>query len=120
VKKSVVLGVLAGVIVLLIVSAWLVNARFSNLEAQIAELKSQNSELENQNSSLLNQTLQLKDRVKQVLEHRDEVYDSAVQITFFNWFGGFNPYVGLTLMYPVNVTIHNDGDVDARGLSLAV
>ena len=63
-KKSILLGVLAGAIVLLLVSAWLVNARFSNLEAQIAELKSQNSELENQNSALRNQTLQLKDRVK--------------------------------------------------------
>jgi hypothetical protein len=126
-KKSIVLGVLVGVIVLLLVSAWLLNTQLSSLQTQITKLQSQNSELENQNSALQNQTIalqnktqQLQDRIKQLLEQQSEGYSHPVQITSFDWIGGFNPIGSLTLAYPVNVTIQNNGDVDARGLSLIV
>jgi len=43
-----------------------------------------------------------------------------VQIISYKWIDGFNPYISVYLIYPVNVTIQNNGDTDARELSLVV
>ena len=117
-KKYVLVSVC--IIALLFGSAWLVNVQFNNLQSEIVGLKEQNSELENQVKALQDQNQLMKDRILQLLEQFSESYNSPLHITDFEWIGGFNPYVGLTLFYPVNVTIQNSGALEARGLSMVV
>jgi uncharacterized protein YlxW (UPF0749 family) len=126
-KKSGALSVSASLIVLLIVSAWLVNNQFSSLQTQVTALEGQNSELQNQNNDLKNQTValsdqnrQLQDRVSQLLEQLRICYNASVRIIDSEFVSGFNPFVGLTLINRVNVTVQNFGSNDVSGLTVTV
>jgi len=126
VHRKVAVSVVTVAIVVLTVSAWFVYAQFIGLQAQIKDLQTQNSELESQISNLQSRITELEDRNRQLknrvieLMEQQGKYTSPVKVTALEWIGGFNPIGSLTLAYPVNVTIQNKGDVDARGLSLTV
>ena len=124
-KKSIVLSVFVVVIVLLILSAWLVNIQFNTYQTQIAELQAQNDELQSQNSDLQNQTIslkeqnkQLRDQIRQLQDQMDPNYSSPVKIVSFEWIGGYQLYSGLTQIHLFNVTIHNVGSYGVSWLSL--
>ena len=126
-NRKIALGAAVAAFALLTVSAWLVYAQFSSLHEQIADLQTRNSALESQNSDLQNQTIQLRnetrqlhERIGELLEQLGENSSSPVRIVDFEWDGGFYPIVGVTLIHPVKVTIRNDGDVAAGGLSIGV
>jgi hypothetical protein len=119
-KKSIALSVIAVIAISIIALSWQVNIQLNNLQAENLLLLNKNIELEDKVSVLQNQTQQMRDRIIQLLEQSSEVYKSPVQITTYQWIGGFNPIVGLTLFYPVNVTLHNTGLVDASDLSIGV
>ena len=53
-NRIAVLGAVAGLLIILVATAWVVNAQFSSYQAQIAELERQRSELENQIVQLQN------------------------------------------------------------------
>jgi hypothetical protein len=119
-KKSIASIVIAGIAILIIALSWQVNIQLNNLQAQNSLLQSKNIELENKVSALQIQTLQMRDRIIQLLEQSSETYKSPVQITAYQWIGGFHPYVGMTLFYPVNFTLRNTGLVDANDLSISI
>jgi len=119
-KKGVTLSVVAITIVCLAASAWFINSHISSLNTQISELQTQNSNLQNQTIALYDQNLKLGERVNELLERLGENYSSAVKVVGFEWIGGFNPIVGVTLFDPINVTIKNDGATTVNGLSLGV
>jgi hypothetical protein len=119
-KKSIALSVITGIAILIIALSWQVNIQLNNLQAENLLLQSKNNELENKVSVLQNQTQQMRDRIIQLLKQSSETYKSPVQITAYQWIGGFNPIVGVTLFYPVNVTLRNTGIVDANDLSIGV
>lgn len=65
-----------------------------------------------------NQTDELQNQLSELQKLID--YAGDVKITAFNWLGGFNPVGGLTLAFPVQVTIKNMGVYDVSGLTLTV
>lgn len=113
-------------IITLSVSAWSVYVQIIGLQAQIKDLQTQNSELESQIGILQNQITELEDkngrlkeRVIELMKHQGE-YASPVKIVAFEWIGSWNPIGSTTLACPVKVTIQNNGNVEARGLSITV
>jgi len=119
-KKAASLSIVALTIVCLAASAWLINSHIGSLNLQIADLQAQNSDLQNQTVVLHDQNRRLGERVDELLERLGENYSSNAKIVGFEWIGGFNPIVGVTLFDPVNVTIRNDGANAVNGLSLGV
>jgi cell division protein FtsB len=115
------------IVIALSVVAWLVHNQISDLQSQIDELQTKNSELQEQNSDLQEQVgeLELQNREKQD-RLTDFTYELAkarhlrVEITTFQWLGGFNPIGGLLLGHPVNVTVKNNDAVPLGGLKLRV
>lgn len=126
-RKNIVMSAVVVAIVVLTVSAWLVNTQFNSLQAQIADLQAQNNELENQNSTM---QAQIRDLELQSRERQDRLTDFThelakvqhlrVEITAFTWVGGFNPIGGVTISHPVNVTVQNNDVIPVCGLTLTV
>jgi heme/copper-type cytochrome/quinol oxidase subunit 2 len=125
--KRTALAIVLITVIALSVATWLVHNQISDLQNQIGDLQAQNSELQDQNSDLQEQIgeLQLQNREKQD-RLADFTFELAkerhlrVEITAFQWIGGFNPIGGLWLGHPVNVTVQNDDVVPLSGLKLWV
>jgi cell division protein FtsL len=121
-----ILGAVTVALAVLAVLGLIIHNQLSVFRTQISELGAQNSELERQISDLHDQIVELQDQNRQLKERIIELmeqsgqYSSQVKMIAFEWIGGFNPIGSLTLACPVNVTIRNEGDVEARGLSLTV
>jgi hypothetical protein len=127
-KKSIALGLFAVVIVLVILSAWLVNTQFNSYQKQITDLQSQNSELESQIGQLQNQTsslenqnsklaIQLDDLTKQLALERHLKIEIVSLIQ-----EGFGIYGGTATLgtYPFAITVRNNDVLTVSGLSLIV
>ena len=82
----------------------------SELQDQVGELQDQNNELQDQNSELQNQ----------ISQHGkiDTVRD--LQITDFEWVGGYHSLGQVNLFQQFSVTIENMGYHDVSGLTLSV
>ena len=82
----------------------------SELQDQVGELQDQNNELQDQNSELQNQ----------ISQHGkiDTVRD--LQITDFEWVGGYHSLGQVNLFQDFRVTIENMGYHDVSGLTLSV
>jgi uncharacterized membrane protein (DUF106 family) len=125
--KKTVLSIVIIAIITSSIATWFVHNQISDLRNQINEVSTKNSELQNQTSDLQNQLsdLQLQNREQQD-RLTDFTYQLAVRshlsvrITAFKWIGGFNPWVGMTIGYPVNVTVQNNDVVPLSGLILIV
>ncbi|MGD2066826.1 MAG: hypothetical protein PVI43_06635 [Candidatus Bathyarchaeota archaeon] len=110
-------------------------AENSILQNQIDEEQNRSNELENQTQSLLvqineiqdqldtsqNQTNYLHNQASEQLESISQItYELALErpldvlISKFDWDWSFNPYGGLTVSYPINITVTNI-DVTALG-----
>jgi uncharacterized coiled-coil protein SlyX len=115
------------VIIVFSIAAWFVHSQISELENQIAALKAQKGEVQDQLGELQNQLseLQLQNREQQD-RLGDFTYELAkarhvkVEISEFQWIGGFNPVGGLLIGHPVNITIQNNDVVPLSGLRLRV
>jgi len=146
-KKGIVLGAFAGVFVLLIFSAWLLNAQFVNfqtrinslvnvvnnlqgqinaLNRQIGELESQISSLESQNSMLQNQTDSLEisnnllvNQLGNLTEQLALARPIQVEIVSLTHFGYSNVVLDY-VGFSVNVTMRNNDVVTVSGLTLTV
>jgi FtsZ-binding cell division protein ZapB len=129
------LAIILLTIIALSIAAWFVHTQISELQTQIGVLQAQNSELQEQNSDLQGQNSELQDQnnglqdqISELQNQKSSIQDKlrellgvpSVKITAFSWEGGFNPYVGLLLAYPVNVTIQNKDVKPASGLVLSV
>jgi cell division protein FtsL len=103
------------IVTALSVASWLVYNQISELKAQNSDLHKQISELQDQNTQLQNQTSELK---KQLNELQNQTYRGLnVEIIRF---GGFNPFVGLTILSDANVTIQNNEAYDISGFNLTL
>jgi FtsZ-binding cell division protein ZapB len=107
--------------------AWLVHSQFSELQNQIDELQAQNSDLQNQTSELQAQNNELQDQITDLQDQKSSLQDKLrellgipVKITAFDWIEGFNPYVGLTFVNEVKVTVENEGMDEVGGITLTV
>ena len=129
-KKSIALSVLAVVIGLLILSAWLantVNTQYISYQTQISDLQTQVSELESQIGQLQNQTgslesnysrlvIQLGDLTKQLAIERH----LKVDIVSMSHDLGWSPIGGMTVSVGWYVTVRNNDVVTLSGLDLIV
>ena len=126
-NRKIALGAAVVAVALLTLSAWLVYAQFSGLQAQIADLRAQNGELQNQNSVLEAQVgeLQLQnreqqDRLNDFTQELAKTRPLLAEITAFAWLDDFNPIGGLTISHTVNVTVQNNDVIPVYGLTLTV
>ena len=103
-NRKIALSIVLIAIIALALASWFVNNQFSALQNQINELQARNGELQDQNTDLQNKLYLAR----------------YVRITDFKWFGGINPVAGLTLAFPVEVTVENTGVNDVSGLTLTV
>ena len=98
----------------------------NQLENQITELQEQNSQLINQSETYQNQIEQLEgeilglEREISELESQLSKYTNFVKITEVVIEPGFNPYIALTMLNKVNVTIENLGVNDVEDLVLTI
>ena len=128
---------LAFVLVIVIVlsgASWLVYNEVSELQNQITQLQEQNSDLQNQieelqaqNSKLQDQNDGLEDQISELQNQKSGLQDKLrellgvpVKITAFDWIEGFNPYVSLTFVNEVKVTVENYGIAEISGITLTV
>jgi hypothetical protein len=102
--KRKILVIVTVTVIAILVASFFVYAQINALQNQISELQTQNSELQDQNTDLQNKLYLAR----------------YVRITDFKWFGGINPVAGLTLAFPVEVTVENTGVNDVSGLALTV
>jgi hypothetical protein len=114
-------------VIALLVASFLIYAQISELQNQIGALKAQNGEVQDQLGELENQLgeLQLQNREQQdrLTDFTNELSKTRhlkVEITAFEWIGGFNPIGGLWLGHPVNVTVQNNDVVPFSGIKLWV
>ena len=128
--KRITLSILAVVIVLLILSAWLantVNTQYSSYQTQISDLQAHVSELESQIGQLQNQTgslesnysrlvIQLGDLTKQLAIERH----LKVDIVSMSHDLGWSPIGGMTVSVGWYVTVRNNDVVTLSGLDLIV
>jgi FtsZ-binding cell division protein ZapB len=115
------LAIILLTIIALSIAAWFVHTQISELQTQIGVLQAQNSELQDQNNGLQDQISELQNQKSSLQDRLRELLGApSVKIIAFSWEGGFNPYVGLLLAYPVNVTIQNKDVKPASGLVLSV
>jgi hypothetical protein len=97
-------------------AAWLVYNQVSEMQNQISELKAQNRDLQDQNTELQNQTSELKQQLNYLQNQTYRGLD--VEITEFEWIGGFSPVVGLLIGSEANVTVQNNEAYAVGGLNL--
>jgi regulator of replication initiation timing len=129
-NKKIALSIVLIAIVALALATWFVHNQISELQNQISELQAQNSDLQNQikelqaqnselqdqNTELQNQTSELK---KQLNDLQNQTYRGLnVEITAFEWIGGFHPVVGLLIESNANVTVQNNEAYAIGGLRL--
>jgi heme/copper-type cytochrome/quinol oxidase subunit 2 len=114
-------------VIALLVASFFIYAQISELQNQIGALKAQNgevqgqlSELENQLSELQLQNREQQDRLTDFTNELAKTRHLKVEITAFEWIGGFNPVGGLLIGHPVNVTVQNNDVVPLIGLRLRV
>jgi regulator of replication initiation timing len=106
-------------------TTWLVHNQISDLQNQISKLQAQNSdlheqvsELQDQNTELQNQTSELK---KQLNDLQNQTYRGLnVEITAFEWIGGYHHLGQVNLFQNFKVTIENMGNNNVSGLTLSV
>jgi type II secretory pathway pseudopilin PulG len=121
--KRKILVIVTVAVVSLLVTAVLVHSQISELQNQISELQAQNSDLQNQikelqdqNTELQNQTSELK---KQLNDLQNQTYrELNVEITAFEWIGGFHPVGGVLIESNANVTVQNNEAYAIGGLTL--
>jgi FtsZ-binding cell division protein ZapB len=106
-------------------AGWLMYNQINALQNQNTELQNQNRELQTQNKELQDQNNNLQSRLSNLQDQISELLNqisamSSVKITAFKWVGDFNPIVGLTIGYTVNVAIWNNSTIDVNGLTLTV
>lgn len=114
-------------IVAVFIAALFVQSKFSELQNQINELQTQNSDLQNQISELQAQNSELQDQISELEDQKSgfqeklrELLGIPVKITAFDWVEGFNPYVSLTFVNEVKVTVENYGIEEISGITLTV
>ncbi len=95
--------------------------RSNALENQTQYLQGQISEIQNQLNASQNQTNYLQNQISEQLESISQItYELALErpldvlISNFDWDWSFNPYGGLTVSFPVKITVTNI-DVTALG-----
>jgi uncharacterized membrane protein (DUF106 family) len=123
--KRKILVIVTVTVVSLLVTAVLVYSQISELQNQISELQAQNSDLQNQikelqdqNTELQNQTSELK---KQLNDLQNQTYrELNVEITAFEWIGGFHPVGGVLIESNANVTVQNNEVYAIGGLKLSL
>jgi cell division protein FtsL len=125
--KRKVLVVVAVTIIALLGASFLVYTQISELQNQIGALRAQNGEVQNQLNELENQLSELQlqnreqqDRLNDFTNELAKTRHLKVEITAFEWIGGFNPIGGQWLGHPVNVTIQNNDVVPFLGIELRV
>ena len=126
-NRKTVLSVLLIAIIALALASWAVHNQISDLQNQISELQAQNSDLHNQINELQAQNSELQDQITELQNQKSgtqdklrELLDMPVNITAFDWIEGFNPYVGLTFVNEVKVTVENYGTKEISGIPLTV
>jgi len=126
-NRKIVLSVFIIAIIALALASWIVHNQVSALQTQISELQARNSALEVQISEIQDHLNETQNQISEQQENlRDITYELAlsrplnVLITKFNWVGDFNPFGGMTMSYPVKVTVRNNDVVDVSGLTLSV
>jgi cell division protein FtsL len=118
-----VLVIVAAVATALLIGASFVYIQVSELQNQVSKLQAQNSdlheqvsELQDQNTELQNQTSELKQQLNYLQNQTYRGLD--VEITEFEWIGGFSPVVGLLIGSRANVTVQNNEAYAIGGLKL--
>jgi hypothetical protein len=107
-------------VIALLVASFFIYAQISELQNQIGVLKAQNSEAQDQLSELQLQNREQQDRLTDFTNELAKTRHLKVEITAFEWIGGFNPIGGLWLGHPVNVTVQNNDVVPFSGIKLWV
>ena len=126
-KRKLLVIVTVFVVVLFVIASLFVYFQINTLQNQADSLETQNEEVQNQLNEVNNQLgeLELQNREQQD-RLCDFTYELAkarylkVEISEFQWIGGFNPVGGLLLGYPVNITVQNNDVVPLIGLKLRV
>jgi regulator of replication initiation timing len=124
-NKKIALSIVLIAIIALALATWFVHNQISDLQNQISKLQAQNSdlheqvsELQDQNTELQNQTSELK---KQLNDLQNQTYRGLnVEITAFEWIGGYHHLGQVNLFQNFKVTIENMGNNNVSGLSLSV
>ena len=124
-NKKIALSTVLIAIIALALATWAVHNQISDLQNQISKLQAQNSDLHEQvselqdlNTELQNQTSELK---KQLNDLQNQTYrELNVEITAFEWIGGYHSLGQVNLFQNFKVTIKNMGNNTASGLSLSV
>jgi uncharacterized coiled-coil protein SlyX len=121
------LAVVLIAIIALAFASWFIYNQISALQNQISELQERNSTLEVQISEIQDQLNETQNKISEQQENlRGITYELALQrplnvlITKFNWTGGWYAFGGMTVSYPVNVTVRNNDVVNLSGLTLSV
>ena len=114
-------------VVMLSFSSWLVYSQISEFQNQITELQTQNSDLQNQIGELQAQNVELQDQINELQDQKSSLQEKLrellgipVTITAFDWIEGVNPYVCLTFVNEVKVTVENYGIEEINGITLTV
>jgi len=126
-KKALAITTATITVVSILATALFVYSQISELQNQINELQTQNSYLQNQIGELQAQNSELQDQITELQNQKSSIQDKLrellgipVKITEFDWIEGFNPYVSLTFVNEVKVTIENQGMNEVSGITLTV
>jgi hypothetical protein len=126
-KKRIIIGAACVAIIVLSVTALLVNSQLSSMQLQISQLQKQNSDLQNQVTDLQNKTSnyekqnnarqeQLNSLTTEIAKQRP-LHVKILEVDFQN---GFFPLGGMTLINNVNVTVQNNDVVPLSGLTIEI
>jgi hypothetical protein len=119
-NKKIVASAVIIVIVAASIAAWLVNTQISDLQSQNSELQDQLSESKNQLNEVQLQNSEQQDRLNDFTYELAKARHLKIELSAFQWIGGFNPIGGLWLGHPVNVTVQNNDAVPLSGLKIRV
>lgn len=124
-KKRIIIGIVCVAIIVLSVTALLVNSQLSSLQTQISQLQKQNSNLQNQVTDLQNKTNNYEKqnivRQEQLSSFTTELAKQRylyAKITGIEFDNGIYPLGGMTLINYIHVTVLNNDVVPLSGLTI--
>jgi len=126
-NRKIALGAAVAAVALLTLSAWLVYAQFSSLQAQIADLQAQNIQLEGQLGEVQNQTGSLESQNSELVRQLGDLTKQlalerhlSVEIKSLWHRDYWSAFGGLLVDYPFNVTVRNNDVITLSGVTLTV
>lgn len=117
-NKKITASAFITIIIAAFIATWFVYNRISELQSQNSILQNQIDELQDQISELQDKNSELQDQLIELENMIDNARD--VEITDFEWIGGYHHLGQVNLFQNFKVTIENIGDNNVSGLTLSV